>query len=105
LASHPRPNGDGFFVWLRGEVKLTRKIGCSIDYYVKGYTTVHEFGLCARKSGIELSGGQLHWVVVPASVVDGLKYSKVWRALQSVKKIPPPTPEGHEGRLFPPEQL
>jgi hypothetical protein len=24
--------------------------------------------------------------------------------LHQPKKVPPPTPEGHEGRLFPPEQ-
>jgi hypothetical protein len=52
------------FGWLRGEVKLTRKIGGSIDYYVKGSTMVHEFELRASKSGIELSGGQLKELLV-----------------------------------------
>jgi hypothetical protein len=52
------------FVCLRGEVKSTRKIGGSIDYYVKGSTAVHEFELRVIRNGIELSGGQLKGLLV-----------------------------------------
>ena len=31
-------------------------------------------------------------------------HGAVWLRLHQPKKVPPSTPEGHEGRLFPPEQ-
>src|ERR1700754_4087360 len=89
-----------------GQVSIRQKMAITTTAMMRA-TTMNAIGQAERRG----RGGDSAFIEVgniehPISNVERMgKFRRSIFALFPAKKIPPPMPDGHEGRLFPPEHF